>query len=113
MEVSWRERFAARTQRMSGSAIRELLKLTEQPGFISFAGGLPAPELFPTEEVAAVCTRILREAGGVALQYSATEGYRPLRALIAERMRAEGMPATVDNVLITTGSQQAIDLVGT
>ncbi len=97
---------------MTSSAIRELLKITEQSGFISFAGGLPAPELFPVEEVADVAQRVLREAGKVALQYSATEGYRPLRELIAERMTDEGVAATVDNILVTTGSQQAIDLVG-
>jgi len=97
---------------MTSSAIRELLKITEQSGFISFAGGLPAPELFPVEEVADVAQRVLREAGRVALQYSATEGYRPLRELIARRMTDEGVAATVDNILVTTGSQQAIDLVG-
>ena len=112
MEICWTDRFARRTHRMTASAIRELLKVTEQPGFISFAGGLPAPELFPTEEVSDVCQRILREAGPVALQYSATEGYRPLRELIAQRMVADGIAATTDNILITTGSQQALDLVG-
>ncbi len=112
MEICWSERYARRTGRMTSSAIRELLKITEQSGFISFAGGLPAPELFPVEEVADVAQRVLREAGKVALQYSATEGYRPLRELIAERMTDEGVAATVDNILVTTGSQQAIDLVG-
>lgn len=97
---------------MTSSAIRELLKITEQPGFISFAGGLPAPELFPVAEVADVVQRVLHESGQVALQYSATEGYRPLRELIARRMTDEGVSATVNNILITTGSQQAIDLVG-
>ncbi|GAC1524104.1 MAG: PLP-dependent aminotransferase family protein [Chloroflexota bacterium] len=92
--------------------MRELLKVTERPRFISFAGGLPAPELFPTEKVASVCQDILRESGPVALQYSATEGYRPLRELIAQRMRSDGVKITTDNVLITTGSQQAIDLLG-
>ena len=97
---------------MAGSAVRELLKITEQPGFISFAGGLPAPELFPLEEVAAVSKRILAEAGPVALQYSATEGYRPLRQFIAQRLQSDGVVAGIDNVLITTGSQQGLDLVG-
>lgn len=112
MEIRWNERYAHRTKRMESSAIRELLRVTERPGFISFAGGMPAPELFPLDEVAAVAERVLRTAGATALQYSATEGYRPLRELIAERMYAEGVPATADNVLITTGSQQGIDLVG-
>jgi len=112
VEVPWSERYASRTRRMTSSSVRELLKVTERPGVISFAGGLPAPELFPTEKVAEVCQRILLEAGSVALQYGATEGYRPLRELIAQQMRSEGVRVTSDNVLITTGSQQAIDLVG-
>jgi 2-aminoadipate transaminase len=112
VEICWSERYARRTHRMEGSAIRELLKITEQPGFISFAGGLPAPEIFPVEEVAAVSQRILTESGRVALQYSATEGYRPLRELIAQRLQSDGVAAEVDNVLITTGSQQGLDLVG-
>jgi 2-aminoadipate transaminase len=112
MQIDWTEQFARRTHRMRGSAIRELLKVMERPGFISFAGGLPAPELFPTEEISAVCGRILHEAGAVALQYSATEGYRPLRELIASRLAADGLAVDADNILITTGSQQALDLVG-
>ncbi len=112
MQVNWSDRYATRTRRMRGSAIRELLKVTEQRGFISFAGGLPAPELFPGKEVAVVAQRILEESGPVALQYSATEGYRPLREAIAQRLTAQGVGVTTDNVLITTGSQQAIDLIG-
>jgi len=112
MTVQWKERYAGRTEYMRSSAIRELLKITEHPDFISFAGGLPAPEMFPLDEVAAVSERVLRTDGATALQYGATEGYRPLRELIALRLNAEGVPATVDNVLITTGSQQGIDLVG-
>jgi 2-aminoadipate transaminase len=112
MAFHWDQRFAARTTHMSSSAIRELLKVTEQPDFISFAGGLPAPEVFPVAEVAAAAQRILRDCGPQALQYGATEGYRPLRALVAERMTRAGVPAAVENVLITTGSQQALDLLG-
>lgn len=112
MSVQWNERYARRTGRMGSSAIRELLKLTQQPEFISFAGGLPAPEIFPAEEAALVSGRILREAGSVALQYGPTEGYMPLREYVAESLRAEGVPVTADNVLITTGSQQGLDLVG-
>src|SRR5579859_6502044 len=112
MAVQWKERYAARTEYMRSSAIRELLKITEHPDFISFAGGLPAPEMFPLDEVAAVSERVLRTDGATALQYGATEGYRPLRELIALRLNARGVPATVDNVLITTGSQQGLDLVG-
>jgi 2-aminoadipate transaminase len=112
MGISWETHFARRAQRMTSSAIRELLKVTEQPDFISFAGGLPAPEIFPVEEVAAASRRILRKRGATALQYGATEGYRPLRELVAEEMTRDGVPATADNVLITTGSQQALDLLG-
>lgn len=112
MDSHWDERYAHRAKRMESSAIRELLRVTERQGVISFAGGMPAPEMFPLAEVAAAAERVLRCAGATALQYSATEGYRPLRELIAERMCAEGVPATADNVLITTGSQQGIDLVG-
>jgi 2-aminoadipate transaminase len=97
---------------MTSSAIRELLKVTEHPEFISFAGGLPAPEVFPVTEVATVTERLLRTKGAQALQYGATEGYQPLRAWFAEQMTAEGFPVSVENVLITTGSQQAIYLLG-
>src|SRR5262245_3533256 len=79
MPHEWSRRYAKRTLRMTSSAIRELLKVTEQPDVISFAGGLPAPEAFPIEEVAEAARRILRDAGPRALQYGATEGYRPLR----------------------------------
>ncbi|HEV2460764.1 MAG TPA: PLP-dependent aminotransferase family protein [Ktedonobacterales bacterium] len=112
MTFRWDDHYARRTSRMSSSAIRELLKVTEQPDFISFAGGLPAPEVFPVAEVAEAAARILAERGPQALQYGATEGYRPLRELVAARMTHEGVPATADNVLITTGSQQALDLIG-
>jgi 2-aminoadipate transaminase len=77
------ERFAQRAQHMSGSVIGELLKLTEQADIISFAGGLPAPEMFPLEEVAAAASRVLGRNRGQALQYGTTEGYRPLREMLA------------------------------
>jgi 2-aminoadipate transaminase len=110
--LDWHSLYAQRTHRMANSAIRELLKVTEQPDFISFAGGMPAPEVFPVDEVRAVGDRILRDAGPTALQYGRTEGYGPLRQLIAQQMTNEGIPCTSDNILITTGSQQAIDLLG-
>ena len=112
MQTNWDQRFARRTQRMRSSAIRELLKATEQPGTISFAGGLPAPETFPIEKIAATTQRILQTAGPQALQYSATEGYRPLRELIAHRLSQPGLELSLDNVLITSGSQQGLDLLG-
>ena len=79
--------YAKRMDFIKGSAIRELLKLTEQPEIISFAGGLPAPELFPIEEMKQVCLRVLDADGKAALQYSPTEGYMPLRKMISERMK--------------------------
>lgn len=112
MTIRWDERYARRARLMTGSAIRELLKLTEQPDFISLAGGLPAPESFPIAAVAAAAQTILRERGAQALQYGATEGYRPLRELIARRMGGGGLTVAVENVLITSGSQQALDLLG-
>lgn len=112
MATQWTERYAARTRRMRSSAIRELLKLTQQPDIISFAGGLPAPELFPKEQIKAATARVLDEQGWQALQYSTTEGYPPLREMIVRHMRRYGIKCTIDNVLITAGSQQALDLIG-
>ena len=82
-KTPWEHRFAQRTQKMKGSAIRELLKLVEQPDVISFAGGLPAPDVFPIEELRAACDRVLTTKGAMALQYGSTEGYTPLREMIA------------------------------
>ncbi len=110
--MQWNEKYARRARLMTGSAIRELLKLTEQPDFISFAGGLPAPESFPVAEVAAAVQAILHDRGPQSLQYGATEGYRPLRELIARRTSTDGHVVSVENVLITSGSQQALDLLG-
>jgi 2-aminoadipate transaminase len=112
MPTSWEYRYAQRTKGMQSSVIREILKVTSQPDMISFAGGMPAPELFPMEKVEEACVRVLREAGPDALQYSTTEGYPPLREFIVEKMSRYGIVASVDNVLITSGSQQALDLVG-
>jgi len=112
MHTPWEHRFAHRTQRMGSSAIRELLKLTESPDIISFAGGLPAPEVFPVEEFAAACERVLLLHGAQALQYSTTEGYLPLREQIARHTARYGIEVTADNILITSGSQQALDLLG-
>ena len=112
MKTLWEERYAQRTQRMGGSIIRELLKLTEQEGIISFAGGLPAPDVFPVEEVARAAERVLSEHGPQALQYGATDGYLPLREMLARHTARYGMHITPDNILITSGSQQALDLLG-
>lgn len=112
METLWDHRYAQRTQRMGSSMIRELLKLTEQPEIISFAGGLPAPDVFPVEEFKSACDVVLSEAGAQALQYSTTEGYLPLREMIARHATRYGIGVSADNILITSGSQQALDLIG-
>ena len=112
MKTPWEYRYAQRTQRMGSSAIRELLKYTEKPDIISFAGGLPAADVFPVEEFAAACERVLREQGAIALQYSTTEGYLPLREMIVRHSANYGIKITPENVLITSGSQQALDILG-
>ncbi|SMO86707.1 PLP-dependent aminotransferase family protein [Ruegeria faecimaris] len=103
--------FATRASRMKASEIRELLKLLDQPGIISFAGGIPDPNLFPTEAFAQACQAALN-AGPQALQYSVSEGYGPLREWLVQHMREIGVDCSVDNILITSGSQQALDYLG-
>src|SRR4030067_3026518 len=98
MKTPWHNRYAQRMQQMGSSALREALKLTEKPDMISFAGGLPAPEVFPLEEFSAACLRVLRDYGAQALQYSTTEGYRPLREMIARHAVRNGIQVTPDNV---------------
>jgi len=106
-------KYAERMDHLKASEIRELLKMAERPDIISFAGGLPAPELFPIPEIVAVSRCVLEESGQSALQYSTTEGYAPLRKWIAERLnRTRGTDFDADNILITHGSQQALDLSG-
>jgi len=112
MRTPWDYRYAQRTQRIGSSAIRELLKLTEQPDIISFAGGLPAPEIFPLEAFTMACEKVLRNFGAQALQYSTTEGYLPLREQIVRHTSRYDLNITPENVLITSGSQQALDLLG-
>jgi len=99
---------AQRAKKMNSSVIREILKVTEKPGIISFAGGLPSPRTFPVSAFGAACEKVLREDGHAALQYAASEGFAPLREMVAA-----GLPWQVDpaQVLITTGSQQGLDLV--
>jgi 2-aminoadipate transaminase len=97
---------------MKSSAIRELLKLATDLDVISFAGGLPAPEAFPIKEFNDACNKVLKENGTKALQYGTTDGYLPLREVIAENSKKYGIEVTPDNILITSGSQQALDLLG-
>jgi 2-aminoadipate transaminase len=111
-ETPWTQRYAQRALGLRSSAIRDLLKLSQDPEVISFAGGLPAAEMFPLAEVAAAAQRVILEQGKSALQYGATEGYRPLREMLVRHMGRYGIRVEVDNVLVTTGSQQALDLVG-
>jgi 2-aminoadipate transaminase len=105
-------RLARRTERMNPSVIREILKLTEQPGIVSLAGGLPAPETFPVEAMRIAADRVLRENPREALQYAASEGYAPLREWVAEELVRQGLRVNAAQVIITTGSQQGLDLVG-
>jgi 2-aminoadipate transaminase len=112
MTTPWAHRYALRTHSMGSSAIRELLKLTQQPDLISFAGGLPAPEMFPIEQVKAAADTVLTEVGAQALQYSTTEGYTPLREFLVRQMARYGIKVGIDNIVITSGSQQALDLIG-
>ena len=106
-------RFAKRMEALNGSEIRELLKLIEKPEVISFAGGLPAPELFPIEEMKEISRIVLEESGTQALQYSTTEGFQPLREQIARRMNSKNKTnVTKDDILITNGSQQGLDFAG-
>ncbi|MGE5200238.1 MAG: aminotransferase class I/II-fold pyridoxal phosphate-dependent enzyme, partial [Rhodospirillaceae bacterium] len=97
---------------MRSSAVRELLKLTEQPDVISFAGGLPAPETFPVERFTRAVQAVMASHGAQALQYGRTEGYTPLREMIARHSTRYGINVEPENVLLTSGSQQALDLFG-
>ncbi len=105
--------YAKRMQQVRTSEIRELLKLTQSPDIISFSGGLPSPDLFPIEDIKTACQSVLSESGREALQYTTTEGYAPLRRWVADRMnRRLGTRFSEDEILLTHGSQQAIDLTG-
>ena len=103
-------RFARRMKNMNVSAVREILKVSERPEIISFAGGMPAPELFPVSAVARAHAQMFELEGPESLQYSTTEGWRPLREWISRRMAQKGIAADADRVLMTSGSQQGIDL---
>ncbi|RQW77744.1 MAG: PLP-dependent aminotransferase family protein, partial [Methanothrix sp.] len=103
--------FADRMSCVHKSFVREILKVTEDPEIISFAGGLPNPRYFPVQEVAAATQKVLSECGEAALQYSTTEGYLPLRETIAKRYAKQGMQVSPDEILITNGSQQGLDLL--
>jgi 2-aminoadipate transaminase len=103
---------ARRAERMNPSVIREILKVTERPGIVSLAGGLPSPDSFPVEAMRAACERVLRDTPREALQYAASEGFGPLREWVAAQLAERGLSVEASQVLITTGSQQGLDLVG-
>jgi 2-aminoadipate transaminase len=103
---------ARRAQRLNPSTIREILKITERPGIISLAGGLPSADTFPVAAMQVATERVLREQPREALQYAASEGYGPLREWVAADLASQGLRVDASQVLITTGSQQGLDLVG-
>jgi 2-aminoadipate transaminase len=108
--MTWQ--LARRAERFNPSAIREILKITERQGIVSLAGGLPSADTFPVEAMREATSRVLRDNPGEALQYAASEGFAPLREWVAAEMARHGVPANASRVLITTGSQQGLDLVG-
>ena len=103
-------KYADRTQRMKASEIREILKITQDPEVISFAGGLPSPHSFPVKMIEKITDRVLERHGAQALQYSPTEGLKDLRELLIKRMKKKGIKCNLNEIIITTGSQQALDL---
>jgi 2-aminoadipate transaminase len=108
--MSWN--LARRAERLNPSTIREILKITERPGIISLAGGLPSADTFPVEAMKEATARVLTETPREALQYAASEGFAPLREWVAHELNGQGLNVNAGQVLITTGSQQGLDLVG-
>ena len=107
-----RWQFSDRAKTLQSSIIREILKDSSKPGIINFAGGLPAPELFPIDEIRAACMRVLDKYGPESLQYSLTTGVPLLKKFIAERMSVKGLEYSPETIQITGGSQQGLDIVG-
>ncbi len=108
--INWQ--FAKRAEQLQSSVIREILKITMRPDIISFAGGLPSPETFPVEHMKAAFDKVLSQQGKIALQYGPSDGYAPLREWIADSLSIPGSVITPDQVLMVSGSQQALDLLG-
>ena len=108
--IQWR--FSERADQLQSSFIREILKITQQPEIISFAGGLPSPLTFPVDEMKIAFDKVLETNGKVALQYGPTDGYLPLRQWIADSLSTNGAKIIPEQVLMTSGSQQALDLLG-
>ncbi len=112
LEASSSYTFSQRAQQLTSSAIREILKVTVLPNIISFAGGLPAPQGFPINVMREAFNKVLQEQGEVALQYGPTEGHQPLREWVAQHLSIDGTTVSADEVLIVSGSQQALDMLG-
>lgn len=112
MPISWSDRYSIGAREMRGSTLRKIFASSRRPGMISLAGGAPAPEVFPVEDIAAASERALLQHTLESLQYGLTEGYLPLREFLTARMNGMGMKVAPENFIITVGSQQAIDLVG-
>jgi len=108
--MEWR--FSARAEQLKSSVIREILKVTQRPEVISFAGGLPSPETFPVERMRAAFDSVLANNGKVALQYGPTDGFPPLREFIASSLSQHGAKISADQILMVSGSQQGLDLLG-
>lgn len=108
-DKSWH--FSERVSHIPKSFLREILKVTAQPDIISFAGGLPNPASFPVEAIKQAAVKVLEADGKNVLQYAPSEGYFPLREWIASRYRKKGLPVDVNEILITNGSQQGLDLI--
>ncbi len=109
--IDWEKVYADRAKGMRASEIRELLKVAKQPGVISFAGGFPDPTIFPVNEIKEVTSYVLTNYGADALQYGVTEGLKELREILVQRMKNEGVNLGIDNLIITTASQQGLDLI--
>ncbi len=109
--ISWDALFSERAKTMKASAIRELLKLVTQPDIISFGGGLPDPHFFPIQQLQECVHHVLATNSAIALQYGATEGVPALRSWLAEDAQSKGLDVTVENVVVTASSQQALDLI--
>ena len=112
MHTDVKHRYSISARRMSRSVIRELLKLANKPGIISFAGGLPSPQAFPSEELKDICNQVFEDEPQVTLQYSATEGLSTLRDLLVEFVGRNGLEISREELIVTTASQQSLDLVG-
>ena len=108
--IQWQ--FSERAQQLQSSAIREILKITQRPEIISFAGGLPSPATFPVERMKAAYDKVLSDNGKQALQYGPTDGYAPLREWVANYLSTEGTKMLPEQILMVSGSQQALDLLG-